>query len=1045
MRSLENHMHKFDVISFDIFDTAILRPYIKPIDVFYHIERILGLRGFAKKRVKAESRARKLTRNEDIEYDDIYRLMGDKFKEAFEYEKEFEVRICQQNVEIFSLYQAALKADKQIIFISDMYLPEATIKCILHKNGFVDYNYIFLSSKYKKTKTTGSLFDIALEIIQVEPESVFHIGDNFQSDVEMARSRNINSFFYPKVIDRFLNSHKNIQQLLAPDTDPRFIKDELSLSLIIGLNSIIWHGKQYSSYWSKIGSLYAAPFMFLFTKWVFDNAKKSGVKNLAFAARDGFNLIKIFNYFDSKKDFNAQYVFLPRRVSEYSNIKNDEDLELFFKELGSNYNSLHKFITYFSAESTEIKSRWDTYVQKQGSFLYDDLKRFVIDNKKMFIKASSQKKELVFDYLNQLNLLNKKLAFVDSATIQARSQKLLYRLIKEKNLHVQVLGYYYIIYKWHEILNQKEMRPGGNYIYRTEEWHLMEFFMSSTESPVISIKRERDKIVPVYEDIEKNAHEKIRIRAHKELSKGILLFIDKLFEIFKETETIDDLDTAILHLNNLITNPSLEDVKNLKKIEHSEFNDSVYTSLNINYEKKTELKKIFAQRVQVKRISKENEHFFFGKTGLNCTCNSVNCHLAINVPFQKLNPANDLANICCINNEGEIEIIDSFTRWNFQLGIFMKYHPLSDNEIIYNKYDDRSSVFISFRYNQSDKKLNRLPYPVIDISSDGKYALCLENRMYKEYLSRFLEDDRGANISTENNIDYEKGIVILNLDTGKPSAEVKLLDLWEKSNVLIPLDQKNVRINKLSFNPVGTQFLLSIEISNSKHFFSYIYDVVGGTFTQVDTSNEILGWTDNDHLFVVDQEKYMNSKKKQVFFKKYFEFTISNSKLSNFESLFFREPGKYVFSPNGQFIVKESRLVFSSLYKKLEFYCRKKDKSIVLGYFYDDPKSYTNNLELNFDLNPRWTDDGKFISIDSVHEGYCGIYVIEINEVMKEMDRELETFTSDDLKVFVVNNKTTSTNEYFISKVKIRRVKNKLKRYLKDKTSKIFDLVIINK
>lgn len=37
---------KYDVISFDIFDTLLLRPFIKPTDLFWYIETKYNIKGF---------------------------------------------------------------------------------------------------------------------------------------------------------------------------------------------------------------------------------------------------------------------------------------------------------------------------------------------------------------------------------------------------------------------------------------------------------------------------------------------------------------------------------------------------------------------------------------------------------------------------------------------------------------------------------------------------------------------------------------------------------------------------------------------------------------------------------------------------------------------------------------------------------------------------------------------------------------------------------------------------------------------------------------
>ena len=54
-------IEKHNTISFDIFDTLLLRPYAKPTDLFKHLEKLENAQGFAAERVMAEKRAPKFT------------------------------------------------------------------------------------------------------------------------------------------------------------------------------------------------------------------------------------------------------------------------------------------------------------------------------------------------------------------------------------------------------------------------------------------------------------------------------------------------------------------------------------------------------------------------------------------------------------------------------------------------------------------------------------------------------------------------------------------------------------------------------------------------------------------------------------------------------------------------------------------------------------------------------------------------------------------------------------------------------------------------
>ncbi|MGF1585749.1 MAG: hypothetical protein ACFCUM_10530 [Bacteroidales bacterium] len=615
MNSIYNNItgkiNDYEIISFDIFDTLIIRPYIKPKDVFQHIERILKLKNFANKRTQAELKARRKTEANEITFDEIYQNIGDKYKKACQFEIDFEKRICHKNPEIYAIYKYAVEQQKRIIFVSDMYLPEHVIKDILQSTGYDKYENLFLSSVYKKRKADGELFDIVIDKLNTSPRNILHIGDNLRNDVEQALAKGIKAVFYPKVIVRFLNEHNNMLEIFKDSYDNRFIKDKLSFSIILGINSIIWIENQNENYWTHLGSLYAGPLIFYFTKWIYDSASSKNIKNIALVARDGYNLKKVIKILDRDNELNLQYLYLPRFVSETSNINDKNDLKHFFNELGKTYEGLHVFITEFSKENVHIKQKWEEFNKVTKHINHSNLRHFILSSQNLFIETSRKKKQLITEYLNQKNLLNDDLIMVDTSCTHARSQKLLSKIIEDNQLNISLYGYYYKVNRPHENLNQTDIRPERKRKYQTDNWDLMEFFMSSPEKPVISIKKDGDKYLPVFKDIDENEYEKIRIKASDLLSEGIVKFTNKAHGIFEKIEIIKDLDTIVAYVNNIINNPSHKDVSHIKYLHHSTNNDDNYSPLILEDDYvHNNFRKIYGQRVQISRVSPKSEKLF---------------------------------------------------------------------------------------------------------------------------------------------------------------------------------------------------------------------------------------------------------------------------------------------------------------------------------------------------------------------------------------------------------------------------------------------------
>lgn len=75
----------------------------------------------------------------------------------------------------------------KVIFTSDMYLESDVIRKILEKNGYTEEDKIYLSSEVKVSKSKGKLFDYIIKDIDLKPEEIIHIGDNYCSDYQQAK------------------------------------------------------------------------------------------------------------------------------------------------------------------------------------------------------------------------------------------------------------------------------------------------------------------------------------------------------------------------------------------------------------------------------------------------------------------------------------------------------------------------------------------------------------------------------------------------------------------------------------------------------------------------------------------------------------------------------------------------------------------------------------------------------------------------------------------------------------------------------------------
>ena len=113
----------------------MVRPYVKPNDLFDHIAVLFEAPGFRRLREEAFVKAREkycTSENEEVTLAQIYEFVPEKYKYLEEKELELEFQILQPNEELKAVYEYALLKGKRIIIVSDMFLPKSFIERMLH-------------------------------------------------------------------------------------------------------------------------------------------------------------------------------------------------------------------------------------------------------------------------------------------------------------------------------------------------------------------------------------------------------------------------------------------------------------------------------------------------------------------------------------------------------------------------------------------------------------------------------------------------------------------------------------------------------------------------------------------------------------------------------------------------------------------------------------------------------------------------------------------------------------------------------------------------
>lgn len=346
------------IVSFDIFDTLIIRPFWNPIDLFTFLNDYFrkltntetGI-DFSKLRVRAEERVRYFILRDkikqDMTLDDIYNEIANEGKidkeiiaKMKEKEKELEISFCSARKTGKELYELARYLGKRVICITDMYLPKQTIESMLCKNGY-DIKEIYISGEIGLTKHSGDLYSKILEELNINASEMVHIGDNYYADYENSTKKGINGQFLAKAIDVFCDENitnnlgKLFKQNLPVWEDNTIGLNFLGIRCMLAIVANKYFDNPYRTFNnltdfnsdSKLVGYYALGMnLFGMADWLLKETSQKYDK-VVFCARDGYWTMQAYKILkDAYKDVaEDKYLYISRKALIPATLQNRFD------------------------------------------------------------------------------------------------------------------------------------------------------------------------------------------------------------------------------------------------------------------------------------------------------------------------------------------------------------------------------------------------------------------------------------------------------------------------------------------------------------------------------------------------------------------------------------------------------------------------------------------------------------------------------------------------------------------------------------------------
>ena len=406
LKELDQILPQFDVISFDIFDTLLLRSVLNPQDVWRMVEEREGAKGFFKDRQRADRvcYARCNRDGGEPTLDGVYAQIP-QWAHLKDAELELEKRVLAANPEIVRLWNKAGEFGKRRVIVSDMYLPKAFIIEVLKEQGIVGWDAIYISSDRQLKKRTGELFKLVIDDSKVVPDRILHIGDNERADVEAPSRLGIVASQYERIAKKFIAELPFVSQFLKK-------RPSLQKDLYVGALALGWHLYKCThpdwTYWNRLGFLFGGTLGYFYMKWAGDHARRRGINHFMLVMRDGYILEKICKIVNPDIRTNTFYA---SRISALFAIR------------------------YFGAFGVGVTYRRNyclNFLEKKFNLAFSDAERsaFVKDGKlsaetqKIFNEFSARQFDETKRYLSGFGVDEKRTALIDGTSGHFTVQRL---------------------------------------------------------------------------------------------------------------------------------------------------------------------------------------------------------------------------------------------------------------------------------------------------------------------------------------------------------------------------------------------------------------------------------------------------------------------------------------------------------------------------------------------------------------------------------------------------------------------------------------------
>jgi predicted HAD superfamily hydrolase len=488
-------LQQCEVVSFDIFDTLLIRYAEIPQDVYLHLANHPAFHvfrfpvPFINLRMQAEDASRQIAFQEkrywEVSLLEIYECFCDrnglsrKLAPAFvAAEEEVDLKLCVVNPVLRDLHDQAKRAGKQVIYVSDMYHSSEFLAKLLRHNGYdTAPGSIYVSSEYRISKSDGNLFRTVMKKLSVPAEKILHIGDHPDGDCKVPRKLGIRAFLHP------YRAASEKRPTVTNDPHAALRSYCLGMSRVAGCDPA-----PEKSFWWHLGYDAYGPLTTGYCQWLNARMKEDQIGHIWFVLRDCEVIAKIYRLLFPEGNGAPKISILPlsRRAALLPVIEKIPDVALstssglfsglpmpfreYFERLQLDPTRFQNEIALCGVESL------DAVVDPATCLQYKALTQPAV--LQAVIDRAAVEREALVAYLRQQKLLSQqRIAMVDIGW-RGSSQKAMQILLSQISPESQLKGYYLATHREFLVNNVPGMQQTSFLVNYGEPKQLLDLLLS---------------------------------------------------------------------------------------------------------------------------------------------------------------------------------------------------------------------------------------------------------------------------------------------------------------------------------------------------------------------------------------------------------------------------------------------------------------------------------------------------------------------------------------------------------------------------------------